>query len=521
MVTGKATEGGRILFLLPMLLLAPVPRALGFSISPAWPGPYWDIPGNFCKSAYPPQECCAGRKDRCSVPILGTLCYCDAFCNRTKDSDCCPDFFSHCMGQPDERIVYSTGPAPETIRRPDCSDGVYNISAPVCKIGQRTLGLRESIENNCNHCKCQISQEKPGCMEVLCSNLQCMLEKKTMEEQQNGAHQYIYTWKPSNYTEFWGKTLEEGIKSKLGADKPDEMVTSKTRQMSAIQFSYSSSKLPHMFDAMSAWPGLISPIVSQGWCSSSWAVSSASVASDRTSIGKNKNIILSSDAILSCGKKGQSQCGSGQVDHAWDHMRRYGSWTKTCQEKSSKSCPVNCHRFRTQPAYRVGRGNTDRNQHMNEEDIMYEIMTQGPVQAIMEVYTDFFMYGSGIYKRTNLASSTIAGYHAVRIVGWGVEGSQKYWKVANSWGTNWGEKGFFRISKGNNECMIEEFVLGVWPRKKREARLRRKQHRERLANSLFSNSRFSRHHTRHSRRPQRGESERGTNRDKRKYIQVG
>ena len=64
-------------------------------------------------------------------------------------------------------------------------------------------------------------------MEVLCSNLQCMLEKKTMEEQQNGAHQYIYTWKPSNYTEFWGKTLEEGIKSKLGADKPDEMVTSK------------------------------------------------------------------------------------------------------------------------------------------------------------------------------------------------------------------------------------------------------------------------------------------------------
>ena len=30
----------------------------------------------------------------------------------------------------------------------------------------------------------------------------------------------IYTWKGSNYSMFWGKTLEEGIKGKLGAIKP-------------------------------------------------------------------------------------------------------------------------------------------------------------------------------------------------------------------------------------------------------------------------------------------------------------
>ena len=62
----------------------------------------------------------------------------------------------------------------------------------------------------------------------------------------------------------------------------------------------------------------------------------------------------------------------------------------------------------------VGRGNSHKNPRRNEQDIMYKLMTQGPVQAIMEVYTDFFMYASGIYKKTNLASKTVEGYHAVR-----------------------------------------------------------------------------------------------------------
>ena len=53
--------------------------------------------------------------------------------------------------------------------------------------------------------------------------------------------------------------------------------------------------------------------------------------------------------------------------------------------------------------------------------------------------------------------------------------------MANTWGTHWGEEGYFRIARGDNECLIEEFVLGVWPRKKRSSRLRQKRHRERLA----------------------------------------
>ena len=42
-------------------------------------------------------QCCAGRNDYCTVPILNTYCYCDIFCNRTV-ADCCPDFWELCIG---------------------------------------------------------------------------------------------------------------------------------------------------------------------------------------------------------------------------------------------------------------------------------------------------------------------------------------------------------------------------------------------------------------------------------------
>jgi cathepsin B len=47
------------------------------------------------------------------------------------------------------------------------------------------------------------------------------------------------------------------------------------------------------------------------------------------------------------------------------------------------------------------------------------------------------------------------GGHAVEFVGYGTQGSQEYWLVKNSWGTTWGEQGYFQILRGVNECGIE------------------------------------------------------------------
>merc|ERR1719335_2170228 len=84
-------------------------------------------------------------------------------------------------------------------------------------------------------------------------------------------------------------------------------------------------------------------------------------------------------------------------------------------------------------------------------------MKYGPVAAGMTVYSDFENYVSGVYHRT---TSTELGGHAIKIVGWGVENGTKYWKVQNSWNPYWGEKGFFRIVRGKNECGIEDQVTG-------------------------------------------------------------
>ena len=85
-------------------------------------------------------------------------------------------------------------------------------------------------------------------------------------------------------------------------------------------------------------------------------------------------------------------------------------------------------------------------------------MTNGPVEAAFSVYSDFETYVNGVYSHK---TGTPLGGHAVRILGWGVDAatSTPYWLVANSWNSDWGEKGFFRIKRGNDECGIESQIV--------------------------------------------------------------
>ncbi|VDM77763.1 unnamed protein product [Strongylus vulgaris] len=53
--------------------------------------------------------------------------------------------------------------------------------------------------------------------------------------------------------------------------------------------------------------------------------------------------------------------------------------------------------------------------------------------------------------------------HGVKIIGWGEEREENgeqvpYWLLANSWGTEFGNKGYFKMLRGENECGIEEWV---------------------------------------------------------------
>ncbi|CAG5124858.1 unnamed protein product, partial [Candidula unifasciata] len=95
-----------------------------------------------------------------------------------------------------------------------------------------------------------------------------------------------------------------------------------------------------------------------------------------------------------------------------------------------------------------------------EEQIMQDLVDNGPVTAVFTVYSDFVSYKSGVYKHTS--GKALAG-HAVKILGYGVENGEKYWLVANSWNEDWGDNGYFKILRGSNECLIEDRVVAGEP----------------------------------------------------------
>ena len=80
-----------------------------------------------------------------------------------------------------------------------------------------------------------------------------------------------------------------------------------------------------------------------------------------------------------------------------------------------------------------------------------EIFARGPISCGMESTVKFSQYTKGIYSE---AVQRPLLNHEVSIVGWGNEGSTEYWIVRNSWGTTWGESGFFKIQMHKNNLGI-------------------------------------------------------------------
>ena len=68
-------------------------------------------------------------------------------------------------------------------------------------------------------------------------------------------------------------------------------------------------------------------------------------------------------------------------------------------------------------------------------------------------------YSGGIIDASSDKCDPYGINHVVNIVGYGNENGRDYWICRNSWGSAWGENGYFRIARGKGTCGINLNVI--------------------------------------------------------------
>ena len=90
----------------------------------------------------------------------------------------------------------------------------------------------------------------------------------------------------------------------------------------------------------------------------------------------------------------------------------------------------------------------------NDETILKGAVSVGPVSvAIQANVSSFQFYKSGIYQDPECGDQLD---HGVLVVGYGsTNNGTDYWIVKNSWGEDWGNKGYIWMARNrNNSCGI-------------------------------------------------------------------
>lgn len=91
----------------------------------------------------------------------------------------------------------------------------------------------------------------------------------------------------------------------------------------------------------------------------------------------------------------------------------------------------------------------------NEKALTAAVAKVGPVSVgIDAMQSTFLYYKSGVYYDPNCNKDDVN--HAVLAVGYGATPKgKKYWIVKNSWGEDWGKKGYVLMARNrNNACGI-------------------------------------------------------------------
>jgi putative hemolysin len=218
----------------------------------------------------------------------------------------------------------------------------------------------------------------------------------------------------------------------------------------------------------------MTPVKDQGNCGSCWAFSAVGVSEAAHNIANNDPNLdkdLSEQYLVSdC--SGSGTCCGGYKAGALEYIRDYGIPDESCMSYADGggcsceggSCDSNC-------AYRIGDSCSDRTcsdrcenwadrreyiastgyVSTDRQIIKQALVDTGPLAVSMGIGSSYGGSFDGDIYRCTIDTGT---NHAVAIVGYDDAGG--YWWVRNSWGTSWGDGGYFKLGYG--ECYVERYV---------------------------------------------------------------
>ena len=212
------------------------------------------------------------------------------------------------------------------------------------------------------------------------------------------------------------------------------------------------------------------------YCGSCWAHAATSALSDRIKLARKAawpDINISPQVIISCETKDQG-CHGGEAYNAFEWMADNEVTDETCsiyrargldngQKCSAMNVCRNCSPGEAcvVPDQYLVYGVDQFGEVSGEENMMQEIAQRGPIACGIAVPDALEEYTGGIYCDETGDMNIV---HDISVVGYGEENGQKYWLVRNSWGTHWGEEGFFRVCRGTNNIAIESDCAWATPK---------------------------------------------------------
>jgi C1A family cysteine protease len=210
--------------------------------------------------------------------------------------------------------------------------------------------------------------------------------------------------------------------------------------------------------------GHTTPVRDQGNCGSCWAFATAGALESYNLIKgyglSRTNDDRAEEILLSCSTAGS--CNGGYINRAADYIRNTGLPPESYFPYTASSSDDLCGNAAAGWLANVKRATSwayVNTTTVSIQAIKNALVTYGPLVTTMDVYYDFYSYRTGVYEHV---SGTYQGGHAILIVGYQDDPSVNgggYFIVKNSWGTGWGEGGYFNIAYSQ---YVSPIYFGEW-----------------------------------------------------------